>query len=126
MNVKRKLEAIEVDENVQQASAGLAIKCWKSVYSAAKHVSMSKSTLGRQVNGGKSHTEAWESQQKLTCIEEKVLVEWIQHLTAAEHPVKHSLIRELADEIRTQWDSIMIHEHVLLHSTLCLLVTTIY
>ena len=47
-----------MDENVQQASVGLAIEHWKSVYSAAKHVSMSKSTLGRRVNGEKSHTEA--------------------------------------------------------------------
>src|SRR5437762_3373220 len=66
---------------------------------------MSKSTLGRRAKGGKSRTEAREAQQKLTCTEEKVLVEWIQHLTAVGHPARHAFIRELADEIRQQRDS---------------------
>ena len=105
MIIKQKLEALEVDEHMKQASVGLAIKHWKSVYSAAKHMGMSKSTLGCQVNRGKSCTEARESQQKLTCIKEKVLIEWIQHLTVTEHLARHFFIWELADEIKAQWDS---------------------
>ena len=61
MAVKRKPKAIQVDENVQQASAGLATKRWKTVYTAAKHVGMSKLTLGRRAKGGKSRTEAREA-----------------------------------------------------------------
>ena len=49
---------------------------------------------------GKSIAELREAQQLLSGPEEKVLKEWIIHLTATGHPATHEFITEMAEEIR--------------------------
>ena len=57
-------------------------------------------TLRRRVNGGKTRKEAREPTQLLTQQEEKALVDWITSATAAEHPITHRSIKEMAQGIR--------------------------
>jgi hypothetical protein len=100
MPCQRKAEALEVEQRLAIALAGLQSGEWTTVYKAAKDMKVSKDTLGRRWRGNKSHAEARESQQKLTKAEEKVLADWITQLTATGHPARHDFIREMAEEIR--------------------------
>lgn len=93
---------LTLNEKVKRALRGLASKRWKTPYAAAKALGMSRDTLKRRMNGIKSRAEALEVQQMLTKSEEKVLAQWITHLTATEHPARHQFIREMAEEIRAR------------------------
>lgn len=96
-------ESLTIDQKVKQAILGLKSERWKTRYAAAKALSMSYKTLTRRINGGKSHSEARETQQKLTKAEEKVLGSWITHLTTVGHPARYEFIRDMVEEIRWQW-----------------------
>jgi hypothetical protein len=58
------------------------------------------------------HSDARESQQKLTATEEKVLADWITHLTATGHPARHDFIQEMAEEIRNQRSNIQMRSEI--------------
>ena len=64
------------------------------------------------MGGGMSRSDARESQQKLTATEEKVLADWITHLTATGHPARHDFIREMAEEIRNQRSDIQTRSEI--------------
>ena len=54
-----------------------------------------------RIDGGKSTAESREPQQILTIPEENALAECITRLAIVGHPPKHTFIRELAEEIRS-------------------------
>ena len=60
----------------------------------------SKSAVYRRAKGGLTRQEAHAHRQALSPDEENVLVSWIERLAVTGHPVKHSYVRELAEEIR--------------------------
>ena len=70
------------------------------VYVAACHFKVSHVTLGRGMNGGKSVAESCETQQLLSIAEQSALAEWIRQMTAVGHPPTHSLIGDVAEELR--------------------------
>jgi len=53
------------------------------------------------MGGGKSTAESLEWQQILTIPKENALAECITHLAILGHPLKHSFIHKLAEEIRS-------------------------
>ena len=83
------------------ALQGLSDGTYSSVGQAARTVGLSKSTLRRRMKGGKTRAEARESQQQLTCQQEKALVDWISHATVSSNPVPHQYIKQMAEEIRS-------------------------
>jgi hypothetical protein len=42
------------------------------------------------------------NQQLLSPAEEKALVKWVKQLTIAGYPARHSILREMAEEVRAQ------------------------
>ena len=103
---QRKLETIEWEQRTERALAGLQSGEWATPYEAAKETGASRHTISCQWEEGISHSDACESQQKLTVTEEKVLADWITHLTATGHPTRHNFIRKMAEEIRNQGSDI--------------------
>ena len=83
------------------ALQGLSDGTYSSEGQAARTVGLSKSTLHQRMKGRKTHAEARESQQQLSCQEEKALVDWISHATASSNPVPHRYIKQMAEEIRS-------------------------
>lgn len=57
-----------------------------------------KTTVYHRAKGSHTRQEAHTHRQALSPDEENALVSWIERLTAAGHPVKHSFICELTEE----------------------------
>ena len=104
MTCPRSKKATESEAKMQEALNGLSSGLYKTPYKAHKALGISKSTLLRRINGGKSRAEARQAQQLLSKAQEKALAEWISQLTATGHPARHEFIREMAEEIRKQRD----------------------
>ena len=98
----RSQKALETEEKTQKALRGLSSGIFKTPYQAAKVIGLSRATLKRRMNGGKSRAEGREAQQLLSKPEEKALEGWITRLTATGHPARHDFIRDMAEEIRRQ------------------------
>jgi hypothetical protein len=58
--------------------------------------------MARRVKGGLSRTKARQTQQLLTQTQEETLLKWIKCLTASGYAPSHRILREAADEIRTE------------------------
>jgi hypothetical protein len=102
MTQRKSEKASRTEEMIQEALAGLASGVYATPYHAAKVLGLSRATLIRRINGGKTRAEAREPQQKLSKAEEKALEEWIVQLTMTGHPAKKEFIREMAEEIRNR------------------------
>ena len=102
MPPSRSKKAAESEEKVVEALAGLKSGKYKTPYQAANSIGASRSTIQRRFNGGKTRSEAHESQQILSKAQEKALAECITHLTATGHPADHAFIRDMAEDIRKQ------------------------
>ena len=96
----RSKRTAENDIKLQAAMDGLADGTYSTIYSAAKHLSLSHKTLGRRVAGGKSYAQAREDAQHLSKAEEKSLVRWALMMSCTSHPVEYRFLGEMAEEIR--------------------------
>ena len=85
---------------MQVALDGLRDGTYTSIRLAATALGVSRASLHRRVNGGKSRKEAREPTQLLSQQEEKALADWITSATAAGHPITHRYIKEMAQGIR--------------------------
>ena len=72
---------------------------WDILDHAAKELGVSKATLHRRLNGGKSRSDAKEPAQQLTPQEEKAMASWISASTATGNPVQHDFICEMAEKL---------------------------
>ena len=99
---KRKLNAIELDTQLTQATLGVQQGLYKSSYEAAKALGLRPDTIRKRVSGGLSRSQARHQQQKLSYAEEKVLLKWIKDLTISGYSPGHRLLKEVAEEIRTK------------------------
>jgi DDE superfamily endonuclease/Tc5 transposase DNA-binding domain len=102
MGKRRSTKSAERETKVEQAMAAISRGEFSNPYQAAKHFNICYATLKRRVDGGKSVAESREPQQLFTLAEEKALAAWITRLTASGYPVSHSLIEEMAEEIRNR------------------------
>ena len=98
----RSEKAIKSETQVKNALNQIKRKKGKTAYQAAKDTGASKSTLYRRLSGGKSRTEAHESQRLLHDSEEKALVVWITMMASTGNPVSQAFVREMAEDIRKQ------------------------
>jgi Tc5 transposase DNA-binding domain len=100
--VRRKSQkAQELDIQVTEAVLGVQSGKYKSAYAAAKALGLCKDTVLKRVKGGLTRQEAHQRQQLLSAAQEKTLLKWINGLTISGYAPTHCLLREIADEIRT-------------------------
>jgi Tc5 transposase DNA-binding domain len=88
------------ERKLNDAIAGLKDGTFVHVRQASRATGVSKTTLFRHLNGGRSKREAQHHRQQLSLEEECTLAKWVQRLSSTGHPVHHSFLRELAEEIR--------------------------
>ena len=96
----RSKQAAENDIKLQAAVDRLADSTYSTIYSAAKHLSLSHKTLRRCIARGKSYAQAREDAQYLSKAEEKSLVRWALMMLYTSHPIKYRFLREIAEEIQ--------------------------
>src|ERR1700742_4177807 len=100
--VRRKsTKAQELDIQVSEAVLGVQSGKYKSAYEAAKDLGLCERTVRRRVQGGLTRKEARQQQQVLSATQEKSVLKWIKDLTISGYAPSHRLLREIADEIRT-------------------------
>jgi len=95
-------KAKEQESAVKRAIAGIKDGTYRSINHAHKELGVSKATLSRRLNGGKSRSEGKQNCQLLTPQEEKALATWISAATASGNLVQHNFIREMAENIIKQ------------------------
>src|SRR5579864_8858265 len=95
----RSAKAAESEQNIQLALAGLNYGTYLSVGEAHNELGVSTSTLCRHLKGGKSHAKGREIRQLLTIPKEEALAAWITRATATGNPVRHSFIRDMAEQL---------------------------
>ena len=72
-----------------------------SAYAAEKRFGISRVLLSRRLKDTQqTSAKAHETQQMLMHLEEEALVRWCSQLTIAGYPARHSVVREMAEEIR--------------------------
>ena len=96
------IKAKEAEKAMQRAIIGVNDGMYRSSHHAAKELGVSKATLHRWLNGGKSRSEAQEANQLLTPQEEKALAIWINTSTATGNPVQYEFIRAMAEKLIQQ------------------------
>lgn len=102
MGRPRSQKAAETEKKVQEALLGLKSGKYANPHAAAQALGISTSTMNRRANGGLSRQEANEPNQFLTAGEETALTQWITQTTASGYPVRHSLLRDIALEIKRE------------------------
>lgn len=91
-----------MESRLAEAVLGVQNGKYKSSYEAAKELGLSKDTVTRRVKGGSSRSEARQLQQKLSAVQENVLLKWIKQLTISGYSPGHQLLKELAEELRSK------------------------
>ena len=100
--VRRKShQAAETDTQVEKALLGIRSGLYKSAYDAAKQLGISKATVTRRAAGCPTRTQARQSQQNLSPAQESALLKWIKQLTIGGYSPTHLLLREIAEEVRS-------------------------
>lgn len=94
---RKKLNAIELDNQLTQAVLGVQQGLYKSSYAAAKALQLNPKTILNHVNGGLSRSQARQQQQKLSPAQENVLLKWIKELTISDYSPGHRLLKEIAE-----------------------------
>ncbi|APA06010.1 hypothetical protein SS1G_01573 [Sclerotinia sclerotiorum 1980 UF-70] len=101
--VRRKsLKVQEMESRLTETVLEIQNGKYKSSYEAAKELGLSKDTVTRHVKGGSSRSEARQSQQKLSAVQENVLLKWIKQLIISGYSPGHQLLKELAEELRSK------------------------
>ena len=112
---------------------GIVDGTYKNPNEALTATNAPKSTIYHRTKGGHTHQEAHAYRQASFPDEENVLVSWIERLAATGHPVKHSFLCELVEEIRklrvqlsdktspplsNEWPKRFLKQHPMLKTTL--------
>jgi len=84
---------------LDDALAGLHNGTFVHIREAARATGSTRSTISRRLNGGLSKHEAQHHRQYLSPEQEQALAKWVQHLASTGHPVHHSFLHKLAEEI---------------------------
>ena len=87
-------------ESVIEAIAGINNGTYSSPYTASKATGAPVRTIYRRLNGVRSVQDTQALRQLLSVEEENALANWAKALSSTGHPVSHSFLRELAEEIR--------------------------
>ena len=99
---KPKPDTFEKEGRMLKAIAAIKSKEFPSAEAAAKHFNVPASTLRHRVKGRVSRREGRAGLQKLTPSQEEELVRWITQLTITGYSPQYSLVREMAEAIRSR------------------------
>jgi hypothetical protein len=97
---RRSQKAVELENKITEALAGIRSGRFKSAYAAGKALGIRPDTVNRRVQGGNSRQEARQKQQLLTTAQQRTLLKWIKQLTISGYAPTHQLLREIAEEVR--------------------------
>ena len=97
---KRNQGEAESTARSTNAVLGIVDGTYKNPNKASTATNAPKSTVYYYAKGDCTRQEAYAYRQALSLDEENVLVSWIERLAATGHPVKHSFLCGLAEEIR--------------------------
>jgi hypothetical protein len=86
-------------QQLDNALAGLNDGTFGHVCEVSRATGITRSTIGQHLHGGLSKREAQQSRQQLSSNEELALAKWVQRLSSTGHPVLHSFLCKLAEEI---------------------------
>ena len=100
MTRRKSINALKNHLATEKALAGIKDRTCENPRVAAIETGAPESTVYRRISGGLSIAESRASKQALSPNEEKALVSWIHSSAATGHPVTHTFLRELAEEIR--------------------------
>jgi hypothetical protein len=91
--VRRKSQkARELDIQLPKAVLGVQSGKYKSAYTPAKALGLSRHTVARCVQGGSTRQEARQQQQVLSLAQEKSVLKWIKDLTISGYAPTHRLL----------------------------------
>ena len=82
----------------------------RSVRQAAEIYNVSRSTLQNRVNGMAYRAEKRANNHKLTQFQEESLVKWVLDLDQRGLPPRHSLVREMANHLLSQYGTQQVGE----------------
>ena len=91
--------AAEIDAQVNKAVLGVQSGLYKSLYEAAKQLSISKDTVTCHVNEGLLCSQARQKQQKLLYTQKNVLLKWVNELTISGYLSEHHLLKKIAEKL---------------------------
>jgi uncharacterized protein (DUF2267 family) len=98
----KSIKAQERNLRLSEAVLGVQTRKFKSANAAAVALGLRLDTIRRRVNG-MQHTQA-EAQlphQLLSKNQEETLLKWIKGLIASSYAPSYQILREVADEVRT-------------------------
>jgi hypothetical protein len=90
----------ENEAKIQAAIKSLTTNEFPSIRQASKHFNIPYETLRCRYHGRPSQAESHESGQLFSSSEEKALVNLIIRSSASGHPLDHTQLKEMAEEIR--------------------------
>jgi hypothetical protein len=100
--VKRKsIKAQELDLRLSEAVLGVRTKKFKSANAAAVALGLRPDSVHKRLRGRSTRIEARQQQQLLSKNQEQTLLKWIKELTSSGYAPSHRILREVADEVRT-------------------------
>jgi hypothetical protein len=102
MGYKRSQKRAEHEEHIQQALKAFSNKQFTTIYATARYFDVSRHTLARRIENAKSQYQPRELRQLLSNAEESTLIRWIKRYTITGHPITPSLLKELAQLLRSR------------------------
>lgn len=97
---RKSQKALELENRITEALAGIKSGLYATPYAAAKALQLRSNTVLKRVRGGNSKQVARQTQQLLTPAQETTLLKWIKQLTITGYAPTYQLLREIAQEIR--------------------------
>ena len=101
--VKRKsIKTQELDLRLSEAVLGVKTRKYKSANAAAIALGLRPDTVRKRISGiHHTHAEGHLLQQLLSKNQEQTLLKWIKGLTASGYAPSHRILREVAEEVRS-------------------------
>jgi hypothetical protein len=98
---KKSIKAQEIDLRLSEAVLGVRTKKFKSANAAAIALGLRPDSVRKRLCGRITCIEARQKQQLLSKNQEKTLLKWIKELTISGYAPSHRILREVADEVRS-------------------------
>jgi hypothetical protein len=98
---KRSIKAQELNLRLSKAVSGVQSGKFKTAYAAAKALGLRAETVRSRIRGTPTRLEARQKQQLLSKNQEQTLLKWIKGLTLSGYAPSHRILREVAEEVRS-------------------------
>jgi hypothetical protein len=99
---KRSIKDQECNILLSEAVLGVENGKYKTANAAATALGLRPDTVRRRISGAsKTHKEGHQNQQLLSKNQEQTLLKWIKGLTLSGYAPSHRILREVAEEVRS-------------------------